>query len=106
MNNLGQAVNRDVLVENFDILYHALSELGTRVSVKTCEVHLQSLYDYMEVPIRCDLMALKYACMQVFAVLRRDGECARVAASEMPHSHEPCLCSAIPAKSPESPYTL
>ena len=57
MNNLGHAVNADVVVENFDVIYHAVSQIGTRVSVKTCEVPVQSLYDYMEIPIRSDLVA-------------------------------------------------
>ena len=57
MNNLGHAVNADVVVENFDVIYHAVSQIGTGVSVKTCEVHVQSLYDYMEIPIRSDLVA-------------------------------------------------
>lgn len=44
-------ITRHALVENEDLVTKALTHLGTRVSVKVLEVHVQSLYELMGINV-------------------------------------------------------
>ena len=45
------AINRDTCVKNEYALTLALKHLGTRVCVQTLEVHIESFYCLMNIPI-------------------------------------------------------
>lgn len=47
----GARVTRDALVRNVDVLQEIINALGTRVSVDVIQLHLQSLYDFMQLQI-------------------------------------------------------
>lgn len=53
-----QIINRSTLVENEHLVTLALTHLGTRVSVKTLDVHIQSLYELMQINVPRDLTLL------------------------------------------------
>lgn len=46
---MGKAISRDSLKENYDLLAIAVPFLGLRVSVPTCQVHVQELYSWMSI---------------------------------------------------------
>ena len=48
---LTEVVDRDSIKHNVAVLTVAAKLLGLRVGVKTCTVHVQALYDYMQVPV-------------------------------------------------------
>ncbi len=48
------AINRDTCVENEVLLSHTLKHLGTRVSVQTLEVHIESCYCLQSIAIPRD----------------------------------------------------
>ena len=47
---LGGEPDRDALKANMDVLRLAAKTLGLRVGVKVCSMHIQALYDYMQIP--------------------------------------------------------
>ena len=48
-------VSRMTLIENEVVVTITLSHVGTRVSVKTLELHIQSLYDLMGISVPSSL---------------------------------------------------
>ena len=53
-----QSITRSTLVDNEHLVTLALTHLGTRVSVKTLDVHVQSMYDLMQINVPRDLTLL------------------------------------------------
>ena len=53
-----QTITRSTLVDNEHLVTLALTHLGTRVSVKTLDVHIQSMYDLMQINVPRDLTLL------------------------------------------------
>lgn len=51
------SITRATLVQNEKLVTLALEHVGTRVSVRTLEVHVQSLYSLMEVNVPGHLVA-------------------------------------------------
>lgn len=51
MEVLVGAADRDTVKKNLDLLIPAVQALGLRVGVKTCQVHIQALYDMMKIPV-------------------------------------------------------
>ena len=47
---LSDNIDRDDVKQNIPVLKMAASLLGLRVGVGACTVHVQALYDYMQVP--------------------------------------------------------
>ena len=47
---LTDAVDRDTIRNNVQVLTLAGQQLGLRVGVKTVEVHVKALYEFMKVP--------------------------------------------------------
>ena len=59
---LTEVIDRDSIKQNVAVLTVAAKMLGLRVGVKTCTVHVQALYDYMQIPCSrhfgyCDMIA-------------------------------------------------
>lgn len=48
-------INRDSLVENEQLLVITLEHMGSRVSVQTLIVHIESFYAWMRIPVPRDL---------------------------------------------------
>ena len=46
---LTKEVDRDAIKNNVKVLTIAAQELGLRVSVKTCQVHVEALYALMQI---------------------------------------------------------
>lgn len=47
-------IDRDAVKSNIPVLKLAAHALGFRVGVRTCTVHVQALYDFMNIPCpRC-----------------------------------------------------
>ena len=57
---LGGEPDRDSLRTNMDVLKVAAPVLGLRVGVKTCQLHIEALYDYMRIPCPGHLEHLGY----------------------------------------------
>ena len=47
---LGDNMDRDAVKQNIPVLRMAANLCGLRVGVRACTVHVQALYDYMQVP--------------------------------------------------------
>lgn len=47
---LTEDIDRDTIKNNIRVLTLAGQSLGLRVGIKTCEVHVKALYEYMRVP--------------------------------------------------------
>ena len=47
----GKVITRDGLCNNERVLTHSINHLGSRVGVDVLAMHLQSLYDFMTIPI-------------------------------------------------------
>lgn len=48
---LGRAVTRDALINNASVLISAINHVGSRVSVDVLNLHIKSLYDFMDIPV-------------------------------------------------------
>ena len=48
----GSKTCQDTVVRNHHVLFHAIEELGYRVSIETYEVHIEAFYAFCEVTIR------------------------------------------------------
>lgn len=59
VNVFGKQVTRDTLKSNRYLIELAIKYLGTRVSVPTCQTHLEALYRYMEIPCPSNLSTCK-----------------------------------------------
>ena len=67
---LGGEPDRDSLRTNMDVLKLAAQSLGLRVGVKTCQLHIQALYDYMQIPCPGHLEHLGHPFGLQFKLLR------------------------------------
>lgn len=45
----GNVVTRETVKANYEILMPAVQQLGLRVSVPCCQVHVAALYTFMEI---------------------------------------------------------
>ena len=61
VNVFGKQVTRDTLKNNRYLIELAIKYLGTRVSVPTCQTHVEALYNYMEIPCPSNLSTCKPA---------------------------------------------
>ena len=61
VNVFGKHVTRDTLKNNRHVIELAIKYLGTRVSVPTCQTHIEALYSYMEIPCPSNLSTCKLA---------------------------------------------
>lgn len=50
---VGKEVTRDGLINNEIVLVPAINHIGSRVSLQVMNLHLQSLYELMEIPVDC-----------------------------------------------------
>lgn len=48
---LGKWVTRDGLINNAECLIKAINCIGSRVSVDAMNLHIKSLYDFMDIPV-------------------------------------------------------
>ena len=48
---MGKEVTRDGLINNEIVLVPAINKIGSRVSLNVMNLHIQSLFDFMEIPI-------------------------------------------------------
>lgn len=60
VNVFGKQVTRDTLKSNRYLIELAIKYLGTRVSVPTCQTHLEALYRYMEIPCPSNLSYVEH----------------------------------------------
>ena len=65
----GNIINRDTLVHNEQLLTECLSHLGTRVSIRTLELHIRSCYDFMKIPVS-SAFGKKYSSIMTIASRR------------------------------------
>ena len=62
----GTTVTREALVNNKDVLVHAINIVGSRVSVDVLSLHIRALYDLMKLEVPSTQTALSCA-MQLFS---------------------------------------
>ena len=70
----GNAVTRETLDKNSLLVSVAIEELGTRVSVPTCEWHIRSFYEYATIPVPglgVMLGGCRHACQFLFIMCLR-----------------------------------
>ena len=51
-------INRDSLTQNEKLIIQTLNHLGTRVCVQTLEVHIESFYCLMNIPVPRDMTSI------------------------------------------------
>ena len=63
----GKKVTRETLSKNIMVIKQAVEELGYRVSVDTCALHVQAFYEMLDAAVGGQLAALKHVqCSRTF----------------------------------------